>query len=43
MTGESLYGDDIYTEPDGDPYRLENLGPVASLAGVWEGTTTRTS
>lgn len=32
------YGDDIYTEPDGEPDTLANLGPLAPLAGVWEGT-----
>jgi hypothetical protein len=32
------YGEDIYTEPDGDPDTLANLGPLASMAGVWEGT-----
>ncbi|HUV57633.1 MAG TPA: heme-binding beta-barrel domain-containing protein [Acidimicrobiales bacterium] len=31
------YGDDIYTEPQGDPNTLENLGPLAALAGIWEG------
>ncbi len=31
------YGDDIYTEPDGDPDTLSNLGPLTALAGVWEG------
>ncbi|HUY67028.1 MAG TPA: heme-binding beta-barrel domain-containing protein [Acidimicrobiales bacterium] len=31
------YGDDIYTEPDADPDTLSNLGPLAPLAGVWEG------
>jgi hypothetical protein len=39
MTGDkSPYGDDIFTEPDGDPDTLANLGPLAPLAGVWEGT-----
>ncbi len=32
------YGPDIYTEPDGDPDTLRNLGPLSPLAGVWEGT-----
>ncbi len=32
------YGDDIYTEPIGDPNTLANLGPLGPLAGVWEGT-----
>jgi nitrobindin-like protein len=34
------YGDDIYTEPDGDPDTLANLGPLRAMAGVWEGTGT---
>lgn len=29
---------DIFTEPDGDPDTLANLGPLRALAGVWEGT-----
>jgi hypothetical protein len=33
-----VYGDDIYTEPDGDPDTLANLGPLRAMAGVWEGT-----
>jgi hypothetical protein len=36
-TGEVQYGDDIYTEPDGDPDTLGHLGPLAPMAGVWEG------
>ena len=32
------YGSDIYTEPEGDPDTLANLGPLRSMAGVWEGT-----
>ncbi|MDQ1248617.1 MAG: hypothetical protein QG597_2990 [Actinomycetota bacterium] len=28
---------DIYTEPDGEPDTLANLGPLRALAGVWEG------
>ena len=28
---------DIYTEPEADPDTLRNLGPLAGLAGVWEG------
>jgi len=31
------YGSDIYTEPDGSPDTLGNLGPLATMAGVWEG------
>jgi len=31
--------DDIFTEPeDVDPETLNNLGPLARLAGIWEGT-----
>ena len=32
------YGDDIYSEPDGDPDTLANLGPLAPMAGIWQGT-----
>lgn len=28
---------DIFTEPDPDPDALRNLGPLAALAGAWEG------
>ena len=31
------YGDDLFTEPSGDPDTLANLGPLRALAGVWEG------
>lgn len=31
------YGPDIYTEPDGSPDTLANLGPLAPMAGVFEG------
>jgi hypothetical protein len=31
------YGSDIYTEPDASPDTLAHLGPLAPLAGVWEG------
>ena len=33
----SADGVDIYTEPDGDPDTLSNLGPLAPMAGVWVG------
>src|SRR3984957_17017125 len=33
----SIYGPDIYTEPDGDPDTLANLGPLRPMAGIWEG------
>ena len=33
------YGEDIFTEPSPDPDTLANLGPLAPLAGTWEGTT----
>jgi hypothetical protein len=33
------YGPDIYTEPEGDPDTLANLGPLRPLAGVWESAT----
>ena len=29
---------DIYTEPDGDPDTLAHLGPLAPMAGIFEGT-----
>ena len=32
------YGADIYTEPEGDPDTLSNLGPLRPMAGTWEGT-----
>jgi len=35
---DDFYGDDIYAEPDGDPDTLANLGPLAPMAGVWQGT-----
>ena len=28
---------DIFTEPEGDPDTLANLGPLRAIAGVWEG------
>jgi hypothetical protein len=31
------YGPDIYTEPEASPDTLANLGPLAPMAGVWEG------
>jgi hypothetical protein len=31
------YGDDLFTEPDGDPDTLANLGPLRAMAGVFEG------
>ena len=37
-TGKVMpYGPDIYTEPDGSPDTLANLGPLRPMAGVWEG------
>jgi hypothetical protein len=35
--GVALYSEDIYTEADGDPDTLANLGPLSPLAGTWEG------
>ena len=29
---------DIYTEPEGDPDTLANLGPLRPLAGIWAGS-----
>ena len=34
----SWYGSDIYTEAEGDPDTLANLGPLRPMAGIWEGT-----
>jgi hypothetical protein len=35
----ATYPNDIYTEPlDVDPDTLKNLGPLTSMAGIWEGT-----
>jgi len=31
------YGPDLYTEPEGSPDTLANLGPLAPMAGIWEG------
>ena len=31
------FPDDIFTEPDVDPDTLANLGPLAGMAGTWEG------
>jgi hypothetical protein len=36
MTGHD-YGADIFTEAEGEPDTLANLGPLAPMAGVWEG------
>lgn len=33
------YLDDVFTEPDASVDTLANLGPLAALAGVWEGTS----
>jgi hypothetical protein len=33
----TIYGPDIFTEPQGDPDTLGNLGPLRGMAGVWEG------
>ena len=37
------YPADIYTEPEPDVDALANLGPLASMAGVWSGAAARTS
>ena len=37
LQGSDAYGPDIYTEPEGDPDTLANLGPLRPLAGIWEG------
>jgi hypothetical protein len=33
---DAVYGTDIYTEPDGDPDTLANLGPLRAMAGIWQ-------
>jgi hypothetical protein len=38
-TGVEPYGDDIYTEPDGDPDTVSNLGPLTPMAGIWQSVT----
>lgn len=30
--------EDIYTEAEGDPDTLSNLGPLSSMAGIWQGS-----
>ncbi|RMW99356.1 DUF1794 domain-containing protein [Allofranklinella schreckenbergeri] len=37
-TAPSAFPADIYTEPRGDVDTLANLGPLARMAGVWQGT-----
>lgn len=32
------YPDDIYTEAEADSNTLANLGPLAPMAGIWQGT-----
>jgi hypothetical protein len=35
----STYSEDIYADPERiDVRTLDNLGPLAPLAGIWEGT-----
>ncbi|MDQ1429909.1 MAG: hypothetical protein QOF40_511, partial [Actinomycetota bacterium] len=33
------YGEDFYTEPEGDPDTMASLGPLRPMAGVWEGAS----
>jgi hypothetical protein len=33
----TIYGDDIYTEPQASVDTLANLGPLRPMAGIWEG------
>jgi hypothetical protein len=33
------YGADVFTEPEGDPDTLANLGPLRAMAGIFEGRT----
>jgi hypothetical protein len=37
FTGGDVYGSDLYTEAEGDPDTLANLGPLRPMAGIWEG------
>lgn len=40
MEEESIadpYGSDLFTEPEGDPDTLSNLGPLSAMAGIFEG------
>jgi len=37
VTEMDPYGADIYTEVDGDPDTLANLGPLRPMAGGWQG------
>jgi len=39
FAGIAPYGADLYTEPDGDPDTLANLGPLTAMAGIWEGSS----
>lgn len=36
---ETIYRDDIFTEPDSDPDTLAQLGPLRPLAGLWRSET----
>lgn len=36
------YGDDIYTEAEGDDDTLANLGPLAKMAGSWKASRAAT-
>jgi hypothetical protein len=36
FTGGDVYGSDLFTEAEGDPDTLANLGPLGPMAGVWE-------
>ena len=38
-TAVDPYGADLFTEPDGDPDTLANLGPLRPMAGIFEGRT----
>jgi hypothetical protein len=37
VTAVDPYGADFYTEPEGDPDTLANLGPLGPMAGIFEG------
>ena len=37
VTAVSPYGADLFSEPEGDPDTLSNLGPLGPMAGIFEG------
>jgi hypothetical protein len=37
FSGGDVYGSDFFTEAEGEPDTLANLGPLRPMAGIWEG------